>query len=250
MIGNSKYRSTIPVDYAYNDAQLMKNYLVNVLGFKPANVIFLADATKADFEKYFGSAANHRGAIFNMVKANKSDLFVFYSGHGAPGMNDKKCYLVPVDCDPNYIELQGYSVDILYANLAETPTKSLTVVVDACFSGQGIINEISRVIIKPKKPFFNTSNAVLLTSSSSDEPATWLNEQEHGLFTYFFLKSIHNYKISDSNSDGSLTFDEIFEYISDSNEGVPYFARRLRNVEQHPQIIGQTQEVFIHDIKK
>jgi hypothetical protein len=53
------------------------------------------------------------------VGAEGSDVTVFYSGHGVPGLKSKRGYLLPVNADPNKPEINGYPVDTLYANLAK-----------------------------------------------------------------------------------------------------------------------------------
>ena len=250
VIGNSNYKYTTNVDYAINDAQLMKTYLINVLGFKPANVVFRKDASKADFEGYFGTKDNFKGKLHKYIKEDISDVFIFYSGHGAPGISDKKGYFVPVDCDPLYIELQGFQTDILYNNLAKISAKSVSVVLDACFSGLGVIDNISSIIPKVQDPIFQIHDGVLISSSATDEVASWLRQQQHGLFTYFFLKAIHDKESSDINKDNQLTFEEIFNYVSDKTNGVPYFARRINDIQQNPYIKGNSEKVFIKYISK
>jgi len=246
VIGNSNYSLTQPVNFAINDAQLMKVYLINVLGFKPGNIIFVPNATKGQFEGLFGSKGNPKGKLFNYVKSGVSDIFVFYSGHGAPGLKDHKGYFVPVDCDPMYVELQGYPLDVFYKNLAQIPAKSITIILDACFSGAGVIKQISGIIIKPGIDIMQNENSIIITSSTGKEVSSWYNAKHHGLFTYFFLKAIHDFKNSDKNSDVNLTFQEIYNYLSDNSEGVPYYARRLNGIEQHPTIQGTDKEkIFI-----
>lgn len=246
VIGNSNYSFTEPVNFAINDAQLVKVYLINILGFKPGNIIFVPNATKGQFEGLFGSKGNPKGKLFNYVKSGVSDIFVFYSGHGAPGLKDQKGYFVPVDCDPMYVELQGYPIDLFYKNLAQIPANSTTVILDACFSGAGVIKQISGVIIKPKIDIMQNENSVIITSSTGKEVSSWYNAKHHGLFTYFFLKAIHDFKNSDKNSDRNLTFQEIYNYLSDNSEGVPYYARRLNGIEQHPTIQGTDKEkIFV-----
>ncbi len=89
------------------------------------------------------------------------------------------------------------------------------------------------------------SNGVVLSSSSGNQVSCWYNEKKHGLFTYFFLKAIHN-KNADFNKDDQLTFAEIYRYISDETEGVPYYARRINGVEQNPMIQGANRNrVFV-----
>ena len=107
VIGNVNYRAAPMVRFAVNDAQLIKVYLTNVLGFKPANIIFERDATKGVFEGLFGTQSNHKAKLYNAIKHGESDVFIFYSGHGAPDVKTEKGFFVPVDADPQYINIQG-----------------------------------------------------------------------------------------------------------------------------------------------
>ncbi len=118
IIGNSNYANTKSVAYAISDAQSMKNYLINVLGFKEGNILFKENATLGDFNTLFGTKENQKGRLANTIKENLSDVFIFYAGHGAPGLKDNKGYFVPVECNPNYVENSGYSLDVFYQNLA------------------------------------------------------------------------------------------------------------------------------------
>ena len=144
-------------------------------------------------------------------------------------MENNKSYFVPIDCNSSYLEFRGYSQEIFYSNLAKLPAKSVTIILDACFSGENIYDNISSILPKVKNPVFMIQNGVLLTSSSATEPSCWYNDQEHGLFTYFFLKAIKDKENSDTNRDGNLTFQEIYNYISSQTTGIPYYARRLHS---------------------
>lgn len=246
VIGNALYQKTDNVNFAINDAQLMKLYLTEVLGFKEGNIIFLMNAGKAEFDGLFGTENNYRGRLYNYIKPDISDVFIFYSGHGAPDPQTAEPYFVPSDCDPAYLTLQGYALKTLYANLAKLPSKSTTIIIDACFSGAGVLKNISSVRIKPKETEEDIKNSAILSSSKGEQVSSWYSEMRHGLFTYFFLKSIHDHANSDKNQDGRLTFQEIFDYISDKTNGLPYLARRLNAVDQTPVIKGNNPErVFV-----
>ncbi|GAB4408137.1 MAG: hypothetical protein OHK0053_34860 [Microscillaceae bacterium] len=236
VIGNAQYEKTKAVSFALNDAALMKLYLMKVLGFREENIFHLQNATKSDFELYFGIRNNPRGRLYNSVKPNKSDVFVFYSGHGAPGLRDKNAYFVPTDCDPQYLELGGYSSELLYQNLAQIPARNTTVVIDACFSGVDIFENISPIVIKAKG-IRGVPNGVLIASSAEDEVSSWHNEQKQGLLTYFLLKAVHN-RNADQNGDAKLSFREVYDFISDPSEGIPFYARRLHGVKQTPLVQG------------
>ena len=241
IIGNCDYQKIKDVEFAINDAKLVKEYLQKTLGFKRGNIFYNEDISKGDFELLFGTKENYKGQLYNTVKENISDVFVFYSGHGAPGLKDNKGYFVPVECDPNYVELQGYLLDTFYSNLSKIPAKSITIILDACFSGVNIYENISPVVIKVENPLIILDNGIVLTSSKDTEVSTWYNEKKHSMFTYFFLKAIHN-KNADYDKDNKLTFAEIYRYVSDKTEGVPYYSRRIHGFEQHPQIFGQDKD--------
>jgi hypothetical protein len=245
VIGNKNYSKAKPVEYAINDARLLKRYVISALGYKEGNIFYLEDASQTDFKLFFGDNLSHKGKLFNAVKEGKSDVFVYYSGHGAPGLKDKKGYFVPVEADPQYLEFTGYPADVFYQNLSKIPARSITIVLDACFSGATIFENISPMVLEIDNPIINLNNGVVLSSSSGSQVSTWYNEKEHGMFTYFFLKAIHS-RNADFDKNNKLTFNEIYKYISDKSEGVPYYARRIHGVEQNPTINGKYQgKVFV-----
>ena len=241
VIGNSNYDKTKNVDFAIHDARMMKEYLMKVMGFKEFNIFYYEDASKTDFEVLFGNKMEFQGKVYNAVKPGKSDLFVFYSGHGAPDLRSNTGYFVPSECDPQYISISGYSTEVFFNNLAKIPTKSTTVVTDACFSGAEILEGVSPIGIK-SKGFNSIQNGVMLSSSAGTQVSSWYSENNHGMFTYFFLKAIVDKDITDKNQDGMLTASEIYSYVSDKSDGVPYYARRFRNIEQTPTIQGLKQD--------
>ncbi|CAN2040079.1 hypothetical protein GMMP15_1530042 [Candidatus Magnetomoraceae bacterium gMMP-15] len=244
VIGNKNYQQTKKVDFAINDAMTMKKYLVEVIGYREGNVFFKKDAFKGDFETFFGTDKNHRGKLYNAVKRNKSDVFIYYSGHGAPGQKDRRGYFVPVNADPQYVELAGYSADTFFKNLSKIRAKSFTVVLDCCFSGAELLKDVSPMNIEVDMPVQSLKNGVILTSSKGTQFSSWYREKKHGMFTYFFLKAIHSKK-ADFDGNNKLTFGEIFRFVSDKSDGVPYFARRFNGVEQTPTIDGLYQKTLV-----
>jgi len=245
VIGITEYaHQDVPrVDFARRDAHLMRDYLVKAMGFREENIIVAVDqeATKAAFNRIF------EGQLQNYIKPGLSDVFVYYSGHGAPNVDNADlsgpsadgmdAYFVPYDADPNYAAQTGYSLDRFYTQLNGLEARSVTVVVDACFSGGSeagmLIQQASPIFISVENPAANLKNGVVLTSSSGNQISSWYREKGHGLFTYFFLKGIRGE--ADGDRDGTVTSEEVFGYIM---ENVPYLARRLFNREQTPQLMG------------
>lgn len=243
IIGNKNYRNpTLPaVKFAAQDAAVMKRYLVDALGYDESNIILLRDATFIDLVKLFGDVQDHRGILYNRVRKGTSEVFIYYSGHGAPDTNSKKAYLVPADADPTVIRLTAYSLDTLYLNLAklnkEKSPKSITVVLDSCFSGGSqegmIIPDASPIFIETTTSALNQKNTAVFTSAKGNQISSWYPDKGHSLFTYFFLRTLRN-----SIAEGkALTTGDVEKALL-APESVNDVAWRLYNREQEPQMSG------------
>lgn len=246
IIGNKNYqhKDVFRVDYAQRDAQVFKEYVERMFGILPGNIIFKTDATQGEFNSVFGDVNNYQGRLYNIIKPGQSDVFIYYSGHGAPDPEGKKSYFLPVDCDPSLVRLNGYSLDVFYNNLSMLPAKSITVVIDACFSGiseQGmLLKQISPVYIEIENPVLASEKIAVFSSSTGKQVSTWYPEKKHGLFTYFFLKGLRGDADLDKNK--VITAKELMEFV---NENVPYMARRLKDREQTPVFTGSNEDIVI-----
>jgi len=254
IIGNKDYinKDIPPVDFAINDAQIMKEYVKNVLGFKDENIAFLPNADQTAFNTWFGTDSSPYGKLSGWIKpGGKSKVFIYYSGHGAPDLKSKTGYFVPVNAEPSVIDLSGYSLKTFYSNLGKLNTAGITVVIDACFSGSSsggmLIKNASPVFIKTTTEI--PDKITVFSSSAGDQISSWYPPKKHSLFTYYFLKGImlkgkadEDGDSADSNGDGKLNYDELFSYI---NNKVGYMAKRMFNREQNPELINSDKGVFI-----
>jgi hypothetical protein len=228
--------------YARNDAAVVKEYLIRVLGYREANIIYKEDATKLDFDQIFGISGNHHGELDDHIRPGRSDVFIYYSGHGAPDLNTMKAYFIPSDCKPGKIELTGYPLELFYENVSKLPARSVTIVMDACFSGgtstgSNLIGSASPVGLKIVNPVIAKGNTVCITSSRGDQVSSWYDEKHHGLFTYLFLKTIRESLEKDNKS--GLTYQELYDSLTDSADGVTFWAKYLHNGRyQTPTIQG------------
>ena len=249
VIGNCRYARQgkgIPdVKYADRDAFIMKKYLIKTMGFKSDNILYYNNATGSDLRTVFGTPTDHKGRLYNYIRAGKSDVFVYYVGHGAPGKQGKAAFLVPVDASIDYISSSGYSVNQLYDNLNQLPAKSLMVVLDACFSGdsQGgkLFDNISPGMVKNINPVREIGkNSFVLCGADKDQVCAWYPQMRHSLLTYYFLKGLQGK--ADANSDNKITATEMGVWLKSE---VPYRARRITGREQQPQIRGNLNMVLV-----
>lgn len=252
VIGNANYQSQgkgVPdVSYAHRDADFMKKYLIDVLGYEEGNIIEIKDATYSDMANVFGNERVRKGKLANMVKPGVSEVFVFYSGHGAPDADTKEGYLIPVNADPASVKISGYPTEVLYENLSMTDAKFTTVVLDACFSGgsgsgEMLVKNASPLAIKIQNPASKLKKGAIFTASSGDQIASWYPDMQMGLFTYQYVKGLQG--SADLNGDKKVTVMEMKSYLGDNTKGVPYLARKLHNRVQTPQVFSEESENVI-----
>jgi hypothetical protein len=242
IIGNANYKSTakdIPdVIPAYADAEGMKRYATQALGIKEENVIFIKDAKLIDLVSTFGTADDPKGKLFNWVKPGQSNVFIFYSGHGAPSADGASSYLVPVDAQAALINLSGYNLKTLYANLGKLPAKSVTVVLEACFSGASQ----SGMLVKNASPIYQKAmaetvpaNLTVISAGSGNQIASWEQDKSHGLFTKHYLLGMAGAadKKPYGDGDGKVTTEELTAYLKGT---MSYMAQRYYGREQTVQV--------------
>jgi hypothetical protein len=229
------------VAYARRDAALMRRYLTTVLGYDEDNIL------PRDPNRPMTA-----GALKNLVRQqlpaylrDGSDVFVYFSGHGAPSTGrNPRTYLVPADADPNVVnDDNAYRLDRFYEDLTQAAEShdagSLTVVLDACFSGRGrsgdvLVRQASPVTLSVESPVLTTENGVAFAASGPSQVANWYPDKRHGMFTYFFLKGLKG--AADRNGDATVTVGEMQRYLTDENDGVPYWSERIHQRPQVPRV--------------
>ena len=239
IIGNANYKKQgkdIPnVNPAYADAEGIKQYFMQALGIKEGNIIYLKDATGSQLLTVFGNQNTHKGKLYNWVKPNISNVYVYYAGHGVPGGKKGNAYLVPTDADSQSIGLSGYPLETLYSNLGKLSAKSITVILEACFSGASqagnLFSKSSPIVIRAKKTMI-PKNVKVITAGAVDQMASWEQDNSHGLFTKYFLKAMSGE--GDKNNDGKVSDTELKDYLG---ETMTYYARRYYGRDQNVQIL-------------
>ena len=108
-------------------------------------------------------------------------------------MNTKTAYLVPYNADPKRLNLSGYPIKTMYQNLKkisdDKELNSVVVVMDACFSGAYdggmIVKDASPLYLEVETPLLMSKNAVVLSSSRSDQVSSLPPEAAWALHVLF-----------------------------------------------------------------
>ena len=247
IIGNMDYAEVGDVAYARRDAEAFHRYVVDVLGFDPRNVRLVTDANFGKMRSLFGTEGRP-GILSRFVEKrrdlsggrNVSDVVVFYSGHGLPSLNPSEAgsYLVAVDANPNDPAHNGYSVEELYRVLGALPARSVSVYLDACFSGVGgdgtpLLRASPAAVTR--LPENVSENTVVFAAAEAQQIAFWDDDAGHGLFTHHLLDAL--YGGGDEDGDGRVTAGEVHRYLA---EHVWYAALDTHGREQDAVLIDGT----------
>ena len=236
LIGISDYQHTdIPdVEFAVNDVEGVRGMLTQTLGYNASRVLVRtnAEASLAQLKPLF------RQELPASVVAGRTDVFVFYSGHGAPSADNRQAYLIPWDYNPRYAPStdSAYPLKDFYQDLQNLKARRIILVLDACFSGQSdsgsVVKDASPLLINVENPAGSLPNGIVVTATGAQEIATWYRERRHGLLTHFFLQAFRG---DGANADGRLSPATLQKYLS---EKVPVAAREIRGRVQNPQVVS------------
>ena len=216
---------------------LMKQYFTHTLGIKSGNIIEIHNASMADMVGVFGNSQSHQGQLFNYTKPQKSRVYIYYVGHGAPSKQGD-AYLVPIDSRIENITLTGYPISTLYHNLSQLPATSITLIMEACFSGISHAGSLYKnaspihIVAKQTAP---PKNIKVISAGTHSQLASWDKYSNHSLFTKYYLKAMSGE--ADKNKDTLINDQELEEYLQNT---LTYEARRFYGREQTARIqIGQ-----------
>ena len=239
VIGVENYQYVPDATYAYNDAEVFREYLSETLGFKKQRIKIATNskATQAELNKLLGS----NGWLSRNIVKGKSDVVVYFSGHGIANSKDNKTGILPFDVDPNYAI--GLPLKELYYNLSKMGARTVTVYLDACFTGQTrdskmLIADARPIIISPNKDSV-PSNVTVFSASTGSQISGAIKEKEHGLFTYYLLKGMSG--DADTNKDKSIQINELSSYVSKNVKD----QAAINGREQTPELQGDKERVLV-----
>ena len=226
VIGTEDYldKNLPAAPYAERDASVMSEYFKKALGVGNVRLMTNEQVTNMELKRTFDPS---RGRLASLVEPGKTDLFVYYSGHGVPmeGPDGRKdIFLIPYDVDKEWIRDEGFSLNKLYADLGKLNAKSVTVILDACFSGgsrrseafstKSIANQKLVIIDQEEmeQPWLNNPNFRVFTSSRGDQASLGYDKSRSGLFTYFIAAGLQG--DADKDGNGRVEMSELVDFVT------------------------------------
>ena len=244
VLGVERYDRLPSVSFAARDASVFREYAVKMFGVRddPEHLYYGLDAevTGTSLRKLFGAD----GWLSRRV-TSETDVVVYWAGHGGPDLKSRAPFLLPSDGDANYPAQSGYAVRELYERLAALNAKSVTVFLDACFSGWTrdagqLLAGARDVSVSVENPVLTNDRMAVFAASAGNQISSAWPAMRHGLFTYFVLKGLRG--AADIDGATGVTVGELDAYL---RREVPPQAGRLDR-EQRPQLTAvKTDRVLV-----
>jgi len=179
------------------------------------------------------------------VDERKSDVYVYFAGHGLASENGDDVYLIPWDGDPELLKRTALRRSEFIDTLKSLNAASVTLFMDTCYSGKakggkGVLVADARGLRVVKKEKYSDlpPNFTLFSAAASDETARSHPSLKHGLFSYWMMRGLGGE--ADINNDSKLTNGELHTFISKKVQQTATTA----GYKQHPQLVGDKDKVI------
>tara|TARA_B100000963_G_scaffold361525_1_gene397432 strand:- start:666 stop:2966 length:2301 start_codon:yes stop_codon:yes gene_type:complete len=240
IIGIEKYEQTPAANFANLDAQYFYEYARKGFGISKSNIKLLVDED-ANLVKSISSINKW---LPSKIKKNKTELIIFFAGHGLASNNGEELYILPQDSDPDLLSRTALSRTELFEQIITLSPKSVTMFMDTCYSG---ISRDEKMLLASARPIRIVAddqegipnNFTIFTASKLDQISSGLEEAKHGIFSYYLMKGLEGE--ADSNHDKKITNGELLAYM---DENVSQKAAELGR-EQNPSLAGDPNKVLI-----
>ncbi len=242
IIGIEDYSDLVKASYAKNDAQYFNEYAKNSLGIKEENIKLLTDE-KATF---IGINKVLKKWLKSKIIPNKTELVIFYAGHGLANQDGDKqdLYLLPQDGDADLLSISSISRNRFFEEINNLNPKSVTIFFDACYSGTSRDNKSLLASARPIKILKETVNNIpanftIFSASQLNQISSGLKNGEHGIFSYYLMKGMEG--MADTNQDKKITNKELLKYLDlNVSKSAAEWGR-----EQNPSLAGDPDKVLI-----
>ena len=242
IIGIENYSDLVKASYADNDARYFKDYAKNTLGIKNDNIKLLLDenATFIKINKVL------KKWLKSKVIPNKTELIIFYAGHGLATQDGDKqdLYLLPQNADTDMLSISSISRNNLFKEISNLDPKSVTIFFDACYSGTSRDNKSLIASARPVKILKDVENDIpenftIFSASQLNQMSSGLKNGEHGIFSYYLMKGLEG--LADQNKDKKITNGELQAYMkSNVSQKASEWGR-----EQDPMLSGDPDKILM-----
>ena len=236
IIGVETYTETpVKAAYANSDARVFADYAAQKLGIPTDRIKTLVD----DVADEKGILLTVQDWLYRANRPGKSDIYVFFAGHGLASEDGNDMYLLPYDGSPRLLDRTALLRKELFADIADANPRSVTVFLDTCYSGTTRGTETliaSRPIAIRAREQAVPEGFTVMTAAGGDQTAKPLEEVRHGMFSYFLMKGMEG--DADANQDKLITAGELHAYVQQN-------VAQQSSGSQTPELQGDANRVLV-----
>lgn len=213
VIGISNYKNITQLNFADDDAESVRDFLVNTKIVKsPGDVQLLIDSTATKAQIY-----GELSKISAKVKAGDNDrVFIYFAGHGDNDMETEQGYLLAYGCTDTvaYYDNDAVFIPLLESIINGIAKKAKVILItDACRSGNlaGHMDGALRTMKALNEGFTNTIK-ILSCKPGQLSQEKYFPGGGHGVFTEYLLQSLYGLSVPDSTKD--ITISDVDDYVT------------------------------------
>ena len=241
IIGVDNYESITSAPWAESDASVFYDYAQNALGISDDRIRLITGSESSEA----GIWRSVERWLPTEVDKNKSDVYVYFAGHGLASADGNNAYLIPWDGDPDLLERTAILRSELIDGLKDLNAANVTLFMDTCYSGKArggkgtLVADSRGLRIVKKDTLYNLpDNFTLFAAAANDETASSHPSLKHGLFSYWMMRGLGG--DADSNGDRKITNGELHAFIDKNVQKNAVSIGR----KQHPQLVGDKDKVI------
>jgi len=240
IIGIEKYKKSPDATFANLDAKYFVEYAKKGFGIKQKNIKRLLDADAS----FIDTISILKKWLPAKIKSNKTNLIIFFAGHGLASSDGKELYLLHQDSDPDLLDKTALSRTELFKEIITLNPKSVTIFLDTCYSGvsrdeKTLLASARPVRVAAKEQEEIPNNFTIFSASKLNQISSGLKEANHGIFSYYLMKGLEGN--ADINKDKKITNGELLTYM---DENVSQKASELGR-QQNPSLVGNPDKVLM-----
>ena len=237
IIGVANYARSPKAVYADRDAQIFADYARRALGIRDENIKLLVNDQASLIEIKLALKRWLKGRVV----PDRTDLYVFFAGHGLASPDGNDLYILPQDGEPTLLGDSALRRSELFDDIQAAQPRSTTLFLDTCYSGltrseSPLLVAVRPIFIVPKSAPVPARTA-MLTAASSEQVSGAFEEAGHGLFSYFLMKGLEGE--ADGNRDRAISLGELHAYVA---QNVERQALRLGR-KQTPELSGASDRI-------
>jgi len=228
VIGNNNYKKLNKLQTAVSDADAVAQLLHDHFGFQTK---VLHDATRANILNALDD--------YQRLLPEKSNLLIYYAGHGHKDVSAGRAYWLPVDAQPDHSPNWINAVEIT-DKLRAIHSRHILVIADSCWSG-----DFTMISLVGSRPGPSTAAASLAKVG----PAITPSEHNALLATTLALKSRHimssggDEPVADGGGGGHSVFAGVLLQSLDDMKDDSFTGEALLVQRVKPRVAGRSRQM-------